>query len=224
MADVGRRAWAAGCRAPGARARARVSLQRTLLEPARRRLFDVVDGRGGDDASVRPNQIFALSLQHPVLDASALARGAGRGAARAAHTVGLRTLAPGHPDYHRDYHGDLPRATPPITRARCGPGSSGTSSTRGCACTRTERGAERCSRFPSAPAQAGVGSISEIFDAEPPYLPRGCIAQAWSVGEVLRGVAGDRAAGGTRFASRSAESVLRKQVAIGSRVQHGRTR
>ena len=33
---------------------------------------------------------------------------------------------------------------------------------------------------------AGVGTVSEIFDAEPPFLPRGCIAQAWSVAEVLR--------------------------------------
>ena len=35
-------------------------------------------------------------------------------------------------------------------------------------------------------AEAGIGSISEVFDAEPPFTPRGCIAQAWSVAEVLR--------------------------------------
>jgi glycogen debranching enzyme len=35
-------------------------------------------------------------------------------------------------------------------------------------------------------AEAGIGSISEIFDAEPPFTPRGCIAQAWSIAEVLR--------------------------------------
>jgi glycogen debranching enzyme len=40
--------------------------------------------------------------------------------------------------------------------------------------------------FPAHLREAGVGSISEVFDAEPPYLPRGCIAQAWSVAEVLR--------------------------------------
>jgi glycogen debranching enzyme len=40
--------------------------------------------------------------------------------------------------------------------------------------------------FASHLGEAGVGSISEIFDAEPPYTPRGCIAQAWSVAEVLR--------------------------------------
>jgi glycogen debranching enzyme len=40
--------------------------------------------------------------------------------------------------------------------------------------------------FPDHLAAAGVGSISEIFDAEPPYLPRGCIAQAWSIAEILR--------------------------------------
>jgi glycogen debranching enzyme len=35
-------------------------------------------------------------------------------------------------------------------------------------------------------AEGGIGSINEIFDAEPPFTPRGCIAQAWSVAEVLR--------------------------------------
>jgi glycogen debranching enzyme len=40
--------------------------------------------------------------------------------------------------------------------------------------------------FESHLAQAGIGSVSEVFDAEPPFTPRGCIAQAWSVAEVLR--------------------------------------
>jgi glycogen debranching enzyme len=40
--------------------------------------------------------------------------------------------------------------------------------------------------FPAHLAEAGIGSISEIFDAEPPFAPRGCITQAWSVAEVLR--------------------------------------
>jgi glycogen debranching enzyme len=42
------------------------------------------------------------------------------------------------------------------------------------------------SAFPHHLSEAGIGSVSEIFDAEPPYTPRGCISQAWSVAELLR--------------------------------------
>ena len=86
-------------------------------------LFDVVDAEaGGDDASFRPNQILALSLPHPVLEPAAGSRCCGRSSDRLATPFGLRSLAPGHPDYKPRYDGDCARGTPPITRGRCGAG------------------------------------------------------------------------------------------------------
>ena len=74
------------------------------------------------------------------------------------------------------------------TRERCGRGSSDRGSTRGSSCIPTIAPAR--ARFLDGCIAAlddfGIGTIAEIFDAEAPYTPRGCIAQAWSVAEVLR--------------------------------------
>jgi predicted glycogen debranching enzyme len=63
--------------------------------------------RGGDDASCRPNQVFAIALDHPVLDEGPLGAGPRRGPPRLLTPVGLRSLASGHPDYKARYDGDL---------------------------------------------------------------------------------------------------------------------
>ena len=154
-------------------------------------LYDVVDGeQAATMPPCRPNQIFAISLPHPVLDARALGAGAARSVRERLLTpVGLRSLAPGHPDYKPNYYGDL--------RARDAAYHQGTvwawligpfidawlqgASRRS---RRRARAARRLRRRTSA--RRASASISEIFDAEPPYTPRGCIAQAWSVAEVLR--------------------------------------
>ena len=80
------------------------------------------------------------------------------------------------------------RATRRTTREPCGPGSSARTSTRICACYPGDlAGAREClAGFEHHLSEAGIGTISEIFDAEEPFTPRGCIAQAWSVAEVLR--------------------------------------
>ena len=103
--------------------------------------------------------------------------------------VGLRSLAPGHPDYKPQLlrrpararrrlppgHG-LGLADRPVHR-RLAEGPSRTTAT----------GARRfLDGFVAHLGEACIGSISEVFDAEPPFTPRGCIAQAWSVAEVLR--------------------------------------
>ena len=82
--------------------------------------------------------------------------------------------------------------TPPITRARRGPGCLAPSSKRGCGCTAMARrpgprpGAGSCRRCARISSEAGVGHVSEVTDAEPPHLPGGCPFQAWSLGELLR--------------------------------------
>ena len=71
-------------------------------------LYDVVDGEGGDDPACRPNQILALSLTHPVLDEAPLGRRCWKSCAQRLLTpLGLRSLAPKHPDYKSRYDGDL---------------------------------------------------------------------------------------------------------------------
>jgi hypothetical protein len=70
-------------------------------------LYDVVDGERGDDASCRPNQVFAISLRHPVLDQRRWQSVLEVVQQRLLTPVGLRSLSPEHPDYKPQYHGDL---------------------------------------------------------------------------------------------------------------------
>jgi predicted glycogen debranching enzyme len=150
-------------------------------------LFDVVDGENGDDASCRPNQVFALSLPHPILDETRWPEMLGCVEAKLLTPYGLRTLSPESPDYKRNYHGDLRTRDAAYHQGTVWPWLIGhfIDAWLRVHGDRTHARA-MLSAFPAHLREAGVGSISEIFDAEAPYLPRGCIAQAWSVAEVLR--------------------------------------
>src|SRR5258705_7454415 len=70
-------------------------------------LYDVVDGELGDDTSFRPNQVFAISLPHAVLDKDRWQTVIAAVAERLLTPVGLRSLAPGEPGYKPRYDGDL---------------------------------------------------------------------------------------------------------------------
>ena len=151
-------------------------------------LYDIVDGEAGDDSSCRPNQILSFALRHPVLDESRWEAVLNVVSTRLLTPFGLRTLEPGHPDFKAQYFGDL-RARDaayhqgtvwawllgPFIDAwlRVHPGEH--------AQARTFLGA-----FDAHLNEACIGSISEVFDATEPHAPRGCIAQAWSVAEILR--------------------------------------
>jgi predicted glycogen debranching enzyme len=151
-------------------------------------LYDVVDGEQGDDPACRPNQVFAISLDHPVLE-----RARWKAVLQVVHDrlltpVGLRSLAPGHPDYKAKYFGDLRSRDAAYHQGTVwawliGPFLDGWLKVY----PEDRAGALRLlDGFDAHLSDACVGSISEIFDAEAPYVPRGCIAQAWSVAEVLR--------------------------------------
>jgi predicted glycogen debranching enzyme len=169
---------------------ARVSFNRRYWYAEGGYLYDVIDGPGGNDASCRPNQIFAIALDHPVLEPSRWGSVFGVVRERLLTPVGLRSLAPGSPEYKSRYDGDL--------RARDAAYHQGTVwawliGPYVDAWLRVVPGAHADAHrllhgFKLQLDQACVGSISEIFDAEPVYTPRGCIAQAWSVAEVLRGL------------------------------------
>jgi glycogen debranching enzyme len=164
------------------------SFNRRFWFEAGNHLYDVVDGEGGDDSALRPNQLLALSLPHPVLDPARWDRVLNRCAETLVTPVGLRSLAPGHPAYRPNYDGDL--------RLRDGAYHQGTVwawlvGPLVDAWLRVHPddriGARRfLAGFVGHLDQGCVGSVSEIFDAEPPFHPRGCFAQAWSVAEILR--------------------------------------
>jgi predicted glycogen debranching enzyme len=153
-----------------------------------RYLYDVVDGENGDDAACRPNQVLAVSLPHPVLEESRWPWVVQAARQRLLTPVGLRSLAPGHPDYKAKYYGDLRSRDAAYHQGTVWAWLIGPFVDAWLKVHPHERGQARqfLTGFVEHLRQACVGSISEIFDAEPPSTPRGCIAQAWSVAEVLR--------------------------------------
>ena len=102
--------------------------------------------------------------------------------------VGLRSLAPGHPDYKSKYYGDLRSRDAAYHQGTVWAWLIGPFVDAWLKVHPDDRaGARRLLEgFDAHLSDACVGSISEIFDADAPYVPRGCVAQAWSVAEVLR--------------------------------------
>ena len=151
-------------------------------------LYDVVDGESGDDPACRPNQVFAISLDHPVLDRSRWTAVLNVVRERLLTPLGLRSLAPGHPDYKAKYYGDLRSRDAAYHQGTVWGWLIGPFVDAWLKVYPADRdGARRLlDGFADHLSDACVGSISEIFDAEDPYIPRGCVAQAWSVAEVLR--------------------------------------
>jgi len=168
--------------------RARQSFNARFWCAERGWLYDVIDGEGPDDAALRPNQLFAIALPNPVLAENHWPAVVNVCQQQLLTPVGLRSLGPNEPDYKPKYSGDL--------RARDAAYHQGT--VWGWligpfvdAWLKVHPGRyEEARRFldgfgPHLDAGC-IGSVSEIFDAEPPFKARGCIAQAWSVAELLR--------------------------------------
>jgi predicted glycogen debranching enzyme len=151
--------------------------------------YDVVDKEGGgNDTSLRPNQVLSISLPHAVLSQDKWQSVLNVVREQLLTPFGLRSLAPGDFNYQPRYDGDL--------RARDAAYHQGTvwawligpffDAWLRANPEDWETGRAILASFDSEMSEAGVGTISEVFDAEPPFTPRGCIAQAWSVAEVLR--------------------------------------
>jgi predicted glycogen debranching enzyme len=172
--------------------RARESFNRRFWYAEGGYLYDVVDGEGAaghtDDPACRPNQIFAVSLPHPVLDPERWEPVVRTVQERLLTPVGLRSLAPGHPDYKPTYDGDLRSRDAAYHQGTVWGWLIGPFVDAWLKVHPGDRAGARQLLLGFEPhlAEACIGSISEIFDAEPPYTPRGCVAQAWSVAEVLR--------------------------------------
>lgn len=151
-------------------------------------LYDVIEGEGANDSSLRPNQLFAISLPHPVLEPSRWKSVLDNVQKNLYTPVGLRTLSPFHPDYKSNYDGDLRSRDAAYHQGTVWPWLIGPyvdswlkvypgdyQGARDILKGLVEHLNNNC-----------IGSIEEIFDAIPPYKPRGCFAQAWSVAELLR--------------------------------------
>jgi predicted glycogen debranching enzyme len=169
--------------------RAQESFNERFWNEAGGYLYDVVDGENSPaDPCCRPNQIFAISLEHPVLHPSKWEPVLKTVKERLLTPVGLRSLAPGEPDYKSKYDGDLRSRDAAYHQGTVWAWLIGPFIDAWLKVypedKRTARGF--LSGFETHLQSACVGSISEIFDAEAPFLPRGCCAQAWSVAEVLR--------------------------------------
>ena len=149
--------------------------------------YDVLDSPTGNDASLRPNQIFAVSLPESPLTA-VQQKGVVDVCGRSLLTsYGLRSLAPSQADYAGHYGGD--------PRQRDGVYHQGTTwgwllGAFAIAHLRVYQDPGLARQFLEPMADHlgdhGVGSLSEIFDGDPPFVPHGCFAQAWTVAEVLR--------------------------------------
>jgi predicted glycogen debranching enzyme len=170
-------------RMDGYASRARESFNKRFWYEEGQYLYDVVDA---NDTAFRPNQIFAISLDHPVLDGSRWKTIVDAVQAKLLTPFGLRSLSQDHPDYKKAYDGDL--------RARDAAYHQGTVWAWLIGpfidAWRKVHPGEDAGRFLDGfrphMEQNCIGTIAEVFDAEPPYQARGCAAQAWSVAEVLR--------------------------------------
>lgn len=151
-------------------------------------LNDVVNG-DNRDASVRPNQVIAISLTHSMVSKQR-AKSILRVVERELLTPrGLRTLSPKDPQYRGRYEGNSFNRDGAYHQGTVWPWLMGpyiTANVKTFGANGRKVAAEWLNSFQEHLEEACPGQVSEIFDADPPHAARGCIAQAWSVAELLR--------------------------------------
>ncbi len=167
---------------------AAVRVDELFWSESQKALADVVEGERRDE-SLRPNQLYALALPWPSVGPPR-ARAALETVERELLTPrGLRTLAPGDPAYRPRYEGGPEERDGAYHQGTVWPFLLGVYI---CSLLRFRNSAGQTAaralleRFGPHLEEACVGTVSEIFDAEPPHAPRGAVAQAWSVAELLR--------------------------------------
>lgn len=157
-----------------------------FIDPTHGGLFDVLDSPDGNDSALRPNQIFAVSLPYSPLSEDAQAAVVKLCGKCLLTSYGLRSLSPGQSQYTPHYRGGV--------RARDGAYHQGTvwawllghyALAEYKVSGDVEKAMGRLEPIRDHLFDAGLGTVSEIFDAEPPHKPRGAPAQAWSVACVL---------------------------------------
>jgi predicted glycogen debranching enzyme len=154
-------------------------------------LFDVVESwemNGENDPACRPNQLLAVSLEHPVLEWARWEPVLNVVREKLLTPVGLRSLSPDHFDFKPTYHGDLRTRDAAYHQGTVWGWLIGPFIDAWLKVHPDDRAGARkmLEGFLPHLDEACVGSVSEVFDAVPPFHARGCVAQAWSVAEVLR--------------------------------------
>jgi glycogen debranching enzyme len=190
----GELAYAARCRR--LRAVARKSFRAKFWNEAGGFLYDVIDGPEGNDASIRPNQLYALALCDDLV--------VGEQAKQILMVVkdhlltpmGLRTLSPSDPRYRPRYEGGVAERDGAYHQGTVWPfllGPFVTAWVKTCGKSAQVKAQARAflNGLETHLGEACVGQVSEIFDGDAPHTPRGCPAQAWSVAEPLRAMIED---------------------------------
>jgi predicted glycogen debranching enzyme len=153
-------------------------------------LYDVING-GPPDPSIRPNQIFAVSLPHGMLPRDRARSVVEKVEEHLLTPFGLRSLAPSDPQYRGRYTGtpmerDGAYHQGTVWAWLLGPFITAYIKMNGGSKQAKRQAQAWLSPFESHLAEAGLGHISEIFEGDAPHRPCGCIAQAWSVAEIFR--------------------------------------
>lgn len=167
------------------------SFNAKFWDSANQCLFDVVDGDEPDD-HIRPNQIYAVSLPFSLLPEEQEKAVVALVEKELFVGCGLRSLAPDHPDYHGIYCGALAKRDAAYHQGTAwgfllGGFFSAYMKVNHHSSSAVENAVRMLEPVRKHLTDSGcIGSISEIFDGDAPHNPRGCYAQAWSVGEVLR--------------------------------------
>ncbi|MCU1311620.1 MAG: putative glycogen debranching enzyme [Candidatus Angelobacter sp.] len=154
-------------------------------------LYDVVNGNSDADASIRPNQVFAVSLHYSMLPIDKAKQVIDVVERELLTPIGLRTLSPKDPRYIGNYDGDQRERDSAYHQGTVWPWLMGPFVE---AFLKVNANSPESRKKMSALVNgveahletAGLGSVSEILEGDAPHRPCGCIAQAWSVAEILR--------------------------------------
>lgn len=171
---------------------ARASFSQKFWNPRKEYLFDVI-GDFGADASLRPNQLIAASLDFPIVDREMGEKIVDVAWKQLWGKYGLKTLPATDPRYMGTYIGDWNHRDSAYHNGTVWAWLLGPFVT---AFLKTKKHEENWRKFAFKTflqplfqeqiQEAGLGSVSEIFDGDEPHLPQGCVSQAWSVAEPLR--------------------------------------
>ena len=168
---------------------AQISFTQTFWNKDEDCLFDCINGTR--DPSVRPNQIFAVSLKHSMLPLEKAQKVVRKVAAELLTPFGLRSLSPKDKNYRGRYEGngferDSAYHQGTVWAWLAGAFLTAYAKSFADAPDTAEKLKSWLIPFSNHLSEAGIGQISEIFDGDAPHTPRGCVAQAWSVAEILR--------------------------------------
>ena len=179
-------------------------------------LYDVIDGPEGNDASLRPNQLYAVSLVDELVPRDRAQQMLRLVEAQLLTPVGLRTLSPYDPRYRGRYEGGAVERDGAYHQGTVWPFLLGPFVTAwmkafGQSVAARNKARSFLAGLEAHLHEACLGHVSEIFDADAPYLPRGCFAQAWSVAEPLRALIEDLGVSVGKSRSRVKTVIIRRR-------------